>query len=80
MNDYCPLLNQYTNLLKRSTTIGTEFMQELRGQQLVFRLVRLFGISKMLGLTSIIGEIHRIIPVEVKVTLFGKTTEQDRGQ
>ncbi len=74
MDDICLLVDKYTNLLRSSSEIGTEFTQELRAQQLVFRLVRLLGIYRMLTLTSTIGEIHRITPEEVRVTLFGKTT------
>ncbi len=76
-NPWVPV-RKYTNLLRNCTEIGTEFTQELLAQQEVLRLARLFGISKTLSLISITGEIRRLTPRGGKVTLFGKTTEQDR--
>ncbi len=70
MNELWPKVDRYMNLLKRSSKIGTEFTQELQVQQQVLELVRLFGISRMLTLTSIIGETVRLIPKEEKVKLF----------
>ncbi len=60
MNDLCLLVDKYTNLLKPSLKIGTEFTQALRAQRQVLEAVRLFGISPTLTLISITGEIARI--------------------
>ncbi len=68
MNESWPLAGNYFNLLRPRSEIGTEFIQVLREQQLALRSVRLFGICRMLSLTSITGEIHRIIQEEEKVT------------
>ncbi len=68
MSDNCHYQVKYLNLLRPRTKIGTEFLAVLQEQRLALRLVRLFGISKMLSLTSIRDEIHRIIPKEGKET------------
>ncbi len=80
MDSPCQFLNKYLNLLKPCSEIETAFMRELQAQQQVLDLVRHFGTFRMLTLTSIIGAIRHTIPEEEKVTLFGKTTVQDRSQ
>ncbi len=65
-DESCLLVNKYTNLLKVRTEIGTEFMQELRAQEWVFRLVRVFGIYRTLSLISITGETARLTLEEAK--------------
>ncbi len=82
MDSHCQSVRNYYNLLKNRTVIGTEFMQQLRAQELEFRLVRLFGIYPTLILISITGAIHRLIPNAEKVTLFhhGIMNRQEKTQ
>ncbi len=69
MDSPCQFLNKYLNLLKPCSEIETAFMRELQAQQQVLDLVRHFGTSRMLTLTSIIGAIRHTIPEEEKAML-----------
>jgi len=69
MDSQCQSVRNYYNLLKSRTAIGTEFMQQLRAQELELLLVRRLGIYRTLMLISITGAIHLLIPSVGKAKL-----------